>query len=390
VNKVADAVVIGGGINGCCTAYYLAKKGVKKIILIEKGHIASGPTGRSSGIVRQHYSHRTLSAMARDSVKVWQDFANEVGGDAGFVQCGVVFLASEKDRDSFRKAVAMHQQLGIRESLLTAGELKEMEPEICAEDISLGAYELDGGYADPTLAANSYCEAAQREGVEVLKKSEVTALKLARGKIEGVVTNQGGIRTEVVINVAGPWGARIAAMAGVHIPIKASRHAVIVLQRPASWRTPTPVWLDLVTGWYFKPERSASMIVGSIRDTEDEADVEDYSTIPSFQETETYAAAILKRFPMMEGGLAQGGWAGLYDVTPDWQPVIDRIPEVRGFYCAVGFSGHGFKIGPAVGRVMADLVVDGKCDSYDISLFRHSRFQQNQSSRGAYNFGIIG
>jgi sarcosine oxidase, subunit beta len=390
VSTVADAVVIGGGINGCCTAYYLVKRGVKKIILVEKGHIASGPTGRSSGIVRQHYSHRTLSAMARDSVKVWQDFANQVGGDAGFVQCGVVFLAGEKDADSFRKTVAMHQQLGIRENLLTADELKDMEHEICTDNISLGAYELDGGYADPTLAANSYCEAAQRNGVEVLKKTEVTALKLERGRIESVVTNHGEISTEVVINVAGPWGARIAAMAGVQIPLKASRHPVVVLQRPSTWRARTPVWIDLVTGGYFKPERSTSIVVGSIQDTEDEADMEDYSTIPSFQETETYSAAILKRFPVMEGGLAQGGWAGLYDVTPDWQPVIDRIPEIEGFYCAVGFSGHGFKIGPAVGNVMADLVIDGKCNRYDINLFRYARFQQNQSSRGAYDFGIIG
>jgi len=391
MNKTADAVIIGGGINGCCTAYYLAKRGMQNVVLVEKGHIASGPTGRSSGIVRQHYTHETLAAMARDGVNTWKNFVEEVGGDAGFVKCGVIFFAGEKDADVLRNTVAMHQRIGIRENLLSADELKKMEPGLYADDIAWGAFELDGGYADPALAANSFCEAAEREGVEVMRKTLVTSLKIDQGKITGVRTSKGEISTNIVINVAGPWGGRIAAMAGVDIPIKVSRHPVVILQKPASWRKPTPVWCDLITGWYFKPERNAAMMVGSMQDSDDTADIDGYSTIPSYQETETFSSAILKRFPVMEEGCSQGGWAGLYDVTPDWQPVVDQISEVQGFYCAVGFSGSGFKIGPSVGRVMAELVLDGKCTSYDIDLFRHARFQQKHSSRGAYGgLGIVG
>jgi sarcosine oxidase subunit beta len=205
-----------------------------------------------------------------------------------------------------------------------------------------------------------------------------------------VVTDKGEIATRCVINVAGPWGKDIAKMVGIEIPMKASRHPVIILERPPQWRTPTPVWGDLINGWYFKPERDAAIMVGSIRDIDDDVDIENHATLPSYEETETYSAAALKRFPVMESGLARKGWAGLYDVTPDWQPVIDRIPEVDGFYCAVGFSGHGFKIGPAVGRIMSELVVDGACKSYDIALFRYARFQEKSSSRGAYAYGIVG
>jgi sarcosine oxidase subunit beta len=391
MDKTADAVVIGGGINGCCTAYYLAKKGMKNIVLVEKGHIASGPTGRSSGIVRQHYTHETLAAMARDGVNVWKNFADEIGGDAGFVKCGVIFFAGEKDAELLQKTVAMHQRIGIREELLSAAELKKMEPALFADDIAWGAYELDGGYADPALAANSFSEAAEREGVTVMKKTPVTGLKIDARKIKGVITTKGDISTDVVINVAGPWGGQIAAMAGVHIPIKASRHPVVILQKPTNWRKSTPVWCDLVTGWYFKPERNTAMMIGSMHDFDDAADIDGHSTVPTYQEIETFSDAILHRFPIMEEGAAQGGWAGLYDVTPDWQPVVDKISEVQGFYCAVGFSGSGFKIGPSVGRVMAELVIDGKCTSYDIDLFRHARFQQKQSSRGAYGgLGIVG
>lgn len=390
MDRTADAVVIGGGINGCSTAYCLAKRGVKRVVLLEKGHIASGPTGRSSGIVRQHYSHETLAAMARDSVKVWKNFADEVGGDAGFVPCGVVFMAGERDAAALGATVAMQQRIGINARIVPVGDLKKIEPALHVDDLACGAYEPDGGYADPALAANSFAEAAEREGVTILRKTSVTGLTIERGHIQGVLTRGGAISSPVVINVAGPWGGAIAAMAGAHIPIKVSRHPVLVLQRPARWRTPTPVWGDLVNGWYYKPERHTTMMVGSLHDIEDAVDPDDHSTVPSYGEIEEYSSAILKRFPIMDEGAAQGGWAGLYDVTPDWQPVIDRMPGVEGFYSAVGFSGHGFKIGPAVGRAMAELVVDGICGSYDLDLFRYSRFEEHQSSRGAYGFGIVG
>jgi glycine/D-amino acid oxidase-like deaminating enzyme len=206
----------------------------------------------------------------------------------------------------------------------------------------------------------------------------------------GVTTSAGEISSPVVINVAGVWGGHIAAMAGANIPIKASRHPVVLVRRPTSWRNPTPVWADLLTGWYFKPERNTAMMVGSLADTSDDVDPDNHATTPTFAEIEEYSAGALTRFPILEEGAAQGGWAGLYDVTPDWQPVIDRIPHVDGFFCVVGMSGHGFKIAPAIGQSVAELVLDGACKSYDLSLFRYSRFAEHQSSRGAYGFGIVG
>jgi glycine/D-amino acid oxidase-like deaminating enzyme len=390
MSRTADVVVIGGGINGCTTAYALAARKVTRVVLVEKGHIASGPTGRSSGIVRQHYSHATLAAMARDSVDVWEHFADLVGGDAGFVRCGVVFAAGATQEPALRATVAMQQRLGITASVLSVGELQELERAFDAADLTCAAYEPGGGYADPALAASSFAQAAERLGVEILRKTSVLGLTRAGGRVTGVETTAGPISAPTVINIAGVWGGRVAAMAGAHIPIHVSRHAVVILRRPATWRGPTPVWADLATGWYFKPERETAMMVGSLADTTDDVDPDDYATTPTFAEIEEYAAGALRRFPVMEEGAAQGGWAGVYDVTPDWQPVIDRVPGLEGFYCAVGFSGHGFKIGPAIGRAVAELVLDGACRTYDLSLFRYSRFQEQQSSRGTYNFGILG
>ncbi len=389
--RTADVVVIGGGINGCSIAYHLRQRGIRNIVLVEKGHVASGPTGRSSGVVRQHYTTETLSAMARDSVRVFEHFADDVGGDAGFVQCGVVFLSASESASVLASTVEMHRRIGINESLLSPDELKAMEPELFLEDVACGAYDPAGGYADPTLAANSFADAARRLGVEILPRTTVTALLVDEGKIAGVTTDKGGIASEVVINAAGPWGAKLAATVGVEIPLTITRHPVVVMQRPAAWRKPTPVWGDLIGGWYFKPDGGdTGMMVGSVRDDDRSVDADAYHDTPTHEELDAASEAIVRRFPVMQEGTARKGWAGIYDVTPDSQPVIDRIDRVQGFYCAFGFSGHGFKIGPAVGRIVSDLVVDGQCSRYDISIFRHDRFQRGDLHPGGYRYSIIG
>ena len=392
MTRTADAVVIGGGINGCSIAYHLKKRGLQSVILLEKRHIASGPTGRSSGIVRQHYTLEPLATMARDSLQVFQDFSEQVGGSAGFVQTGAVFLSSERLAPALRETVEMQQRLKIRAEVLTPDELHDMAPALAHEDVACAAYEPDAGYADPALAANSYAEAAKQAGVELRQRTTVTDLRIDRGRISGVDTDRGLFSTGTVINVAGPWGGEIAAMAGARIPILPSRHPVVLFQRPPQWRVQTPICIDLINGAYFKPEGKTGLVAGSIKaeDGEVRADVDSYAEIPSYDEVAAFSEAALKRYPVMAEGRAQGGWAGLYDGTPDWQPVIDRVPEVEGFFCAAGFSGHGFKLAPAVGTIVSDLVLAGECLRYDISVFRYDRFQSGELSSGKYEFSIIG
>lgn len=390
MRETADVVVIGGGINGTSTAYHLSLRGLRRVVLVEKDHIASGPTGLSSGVVRQHYSHEVLAAMARDSIKFWETIGESIGGDAGFVQCGVIFFAPAHSEDAIKQAVAMHNRIGIRERLLTAQELRAMEPMLYADDIGFGAYEPDGGYADPALAANSFASAALAKGVDIRRKTRVTGINVDGRGVSGVVTDKGTIETRHVVNVAGPWGGAIAAMAGARIPVRASRHPVVMLHRPPAWSHETPVWADLVNGWYFKPDGKTGMMVGSLHDIADAVDADAYARVPTADEVAAYSEAIVKRFPIMEEGTVHGGWAGLYDVTPDWQPVIDRVPGIDGFYCAVGFSGHGFKIGPSIGQALTEIIVDGRCTTYDLGIFRYDRFGEHRSSRGAYEFGIVG
>jgi glycine/D-amino acid oxidase-like deaminating enzyme len=291
--QTADVVVIGGGINGCSIAYRLARNGAGNVVLIEKGHIASGPTGRSSGIVRQHYTIETLAAMARDSVRVFQNFAELVGGHAGFVQAGVVFTSGQADATSLQAVVEMHRRLGIRESLLS---------------LAGGCYEPDGGYADPALTAKSFSEAAARDGATLMRRTRVTGLQTQAGRIAGVVTDKGEIATRTVVNAGGPWGAEIAAMAGAEIPIYVTRHPVVILRRPVAWRTKTPVWLDLAEGWYFKPEGQVGLMAGSIHNMgEDQGvSIETYSTVPTYQEDREIRGSHAGALPGNGGGHGAG------------------------------------------------------------------------------------
>jgi len=389
MRRTADIVVIGAGINGCAIAWHLAKRRPGRILLLDRGFVACGQTGRSNGIVRQHYTIPTLAQMARDSLDVFENFRYRVGGNAGFHSCGYAVLCGFENAALLAKTVEMHRRLGIRVSLLSAEELKEFEPQLSVEDVACGAYEPGGGYADPVLASHSFCEAARRERVELLTSVEVLGLRVERARIAGIVTTDGEIATRTVVNAAGPWGASIAASAGVTLPVRVTRHAVTVFRRPATWRQPTPVWADLTVGRYFKPDETGMLMVGSLEDDQGSVDPDMADELTSAPEMSAASVATVHRFRVMEEGLAQRAWAGLFDATPDGLPILDRAPGVEGLFCAFGFSGHGFKLAPAVGQIVSEQVVDSACHSYDTGVFRADRFARGHLHRGGYAYSIV-
>ncbi len=190
---------------------------------------------------------------------------------------------------------------------------------------------------------------------------------------------------------AGPWGSRPSRPVGASVPLVATRHAVVVLERPPDWSDPATVWLDIAHGWYYKPEGPRGLLVGGMPiDAERSVDPDAYTEAPTFDEIEEHAAAAVARFPILSHAVARGGWAGVYDVTPDGQPVIDVVDDVPGLVLAFGFSGHGFKLAPAVGLAVSQLVTDGKCAAYDLRPLRRTRFEEAAATRGAYAYSIVG
>lgn len=390
MSAASDVVVIGGGIMGCATALELARRGAS-VTVVEKGALASGSTGRSSAIVRQHYSNPLTARMARWGLDVFRDFDERVGGPCGFVGCGFLILVPAKDADGLSANVALQRGVGIDTRILGPEEIREVLPGVDPSDLVAAAWEPDAGYADPHLTTSGLAEAAKRHGARFLFNTEVTGIRFGGGCVAGVETATGLVPSGAVVNCAGPWGARVASLAGVEVPLDACRAQVSVYGRPQGHRGPHPVVLDFAHASYFRPETGDLMLVGLIDPSEAE-DVVDPDRYPEHTDRgfdEMVGARWASRCPAMEDAQVRRGYAGLYEITPDWHPVMDEVPAGSGHFLCTGFSGHGFKLAPAVGVTTAHMVL-GETPLFDPRPFRLSRFAEGDLVRGRYEYSITG
>ncbi|MBM4423900.1 MAG: FAD-binding oxidoreductase [Chloroflexi bacterium] len=391
MNQTADVVIIGGGIMGASTAFRLAERGVK-VTLVEKSFLAGGSTGKSSAIVRQHYSNETTACMALYSLRIFQNFSEIVGGECGFAQTGFVALAAAKDREGLIANVQLQQGVGINTKMLSRAELREMAPGMADLDSVAAAYEPEGGYADPSLTTASFGEAAKRLGAKILQETEVTGVIMQSGRAKGVVTNKGEISAGAVVNAAGPWGARVAKMIGVDLPIQPCRVQVSFFEAPPDEKPAPHVFADFPNVTYFRPETGGMTLIGSIDPSEANAhvDPDHHNERVDFDFIVEMGTQLAKRFPCMERGNSRGGYAAVYDVTPDWHPVIDEVPAGSGFFIAAGHSGHGFKLGPAVGAMVADMITGDETEDLNPAMFRFGRYAEGKPVRGRYEYSIAG
>jgi sarcosine oxidase subunit beta len=220
-----DVIIIGGGITGTSTAFQLAKRG-HKVTLLEKKHLGAGSTGRTGGIIRQHYSNRITAQMALRSLHVWRDFDEQVGGDCGWVQTGALFIIGPNDVEGLHANVTLQRSVGINVDILDAQAIREFAPYFAMEDIGAAAYEPDAGYADGAMAATAFANRARDLGAEIHQGIEVQAITTRSGRITGVETNEGTFSAPVVVNAAGPWGTKLARTAGYETPAEPSRHQI--------------------------------------------------------------------------------------------------------------------------------------------------------------------
>jgi sarcosine oxidase subunit beta len=386
-----DVIVVGGGINGASIAFNLAKEGLK-VTLIEKDFIAAGPTGRSSAIIRQHYSHEVTARMALRSLQIFQNFDDVVGGDPDFHQVGFLIAARSQDVDTLKANIALQQGVGINTRLVSPQEVKELEPHASIEGIAAAAYEPESGYADPAATTSAYAGRARDLGADLLLGTRVQAVLVEGGRAIGVETNKGTCQAGAVVLAAGPWTPLVSQTAGIQLPIKASRHQVATFRRPAEFERHM-VFAAFADEVYIRPETGGLMLVGSIEpeEAEDEvADPDNFNERVDFDIVADYSERVARRYPVMERGTSAGGWASLYDITPDWHAIMGVLPGVVGLYCVAGTSGHGFKLGPAVGEMMTDLIVNGEKPEADINMFSARRFAEGKRVAGKYEYSIVG
>ena len=382
----ADVVIIGGGVTGTSIAFHLAARGVRDVIVVDKSFVASGATGKSSACVRQHYSTAETCRMIRYSLDVFQRFEALTGGHAcGFRRTGYLLGVDERMREPMEASVALQRSEGIETRLVSLSEMREIEPRLWTEDLVAGCYEPDSGYCNPAETAQGFARAARARGARILEETEVLSVLTDGSRVTGVHTTRGEILAPRVVNAAGLWGARIGAMTGVEVPITVCRHKINIVTWPEAARRPHPMVYDFVSNIYTRPELGEHILVGGLdaEESHDLADPDRYKEGVSLDESTEALARVSHRFPVLTEGRIARGYAGCFDVTPDWHPVMDRVgPE--GSYMAVGFSGHGFKLSPAVGDMMAALITEGPGGHPDLPTFRLARFAEGKPIRGTY------
>ena len=387
MSTTADAVIVGGGVMGCSIAYSLASTGMTDIVLLERDVLASGSTGRSQAMLRMHYSNEVTTRLAWESLRVFRDFDRMVGGTSGYVRTGYLLIVGPDDRHALEENVAMQRCVGVDTSVVDVDDLRTIAPMCVFEDGEAVAYEPQSGFADPYLVATTYAARARDMGVAVRTAECVRRFDLAGDRITGVRTHSERFQAPVVVLAAGPWSGPLLKGVGVDAGLQTVRHQVIVLRRPADQAPGHPSIGDVVNSLSARPELGNLTMIG-IGETE-VAGPEEFDQSVDLSVVEEASGGLVRRMPGMADATFRGGWSGLFTTTPDWHPFLDRVPGVEGLYCAAGFSGHGFKLAPMVGVVMAELVLEGRSTTIDISQLGFDRFKEGRPMRSRYGMSVL-
>src|SRR2546428_4835260 len=375
--RTANVVIVGGGVHGASLAYHLARKKAGRVVLIEKKFVASGPTGRSTALVRRLQAVASGPRPAGGAAAGSRHWKDVVGGDGdpGFQKVGLLALAGPDKALHLRHNALQAQKLGAGVALISPADVKALVPAANVDDVALAAYEAESGYADPSSTANALVNRARELGATIVQYRHVDAIRTAGAKVVGVRSEGADIDAPVVVNCAGLWADRLLRPLGIEVSIKPERHQMCFFRRPGGFGV-HPAVVDTVLMTYMRPEHGDLTIHGKLS-YDEIVDPDDYNEGVDPDQIVQNAELIAHRFPVMEHGLAMGGYSGLYDATPDHHPVLGAIPEYAGLFADFGWSGHGFKHSPVIGDILSDVVLHGRAKDYDLTPFRWTRFREN-------------
>ncbi len=381
MTRRAEIVVIGGGVNGLGCAYNLARRGVRDIVVLEKGYIGSGSTGRCGAGVRQQWGLEENIVLARESVKIFEGLSGELGFNVMFRQGGyLVLIYDEREHGLISKTIPLQNRLGVPTRLVTPREIASIVPGINTAGVLAGAYCPTDGLCYPYAVLWGYAEAARRLGVEIAAHTEVTRLASRDDGTYDVATDKGIFNAPIVVNVAGAWSKNIAAMIGIEIPTTPVRHEIAVTESLKPFLE--PMVISTKKDFYFSQSLRGE-VVGGVGDPDEQAS---YSTASSPDFLFRYASALREVFPALGKVRIIRQWAGLYDMTPDARPILGTVDGYKGYYHACGFCGHGFMISPMVAKLLCELITTGRT-SIPIDTLGLTRFSKGPLTRDPYVVG---
>ena len=386
MSQTADVVVVGGGVNGASIAYALAARGVK-VVLVEKGALASGASGRSSALVRMHYTNEGDARLAWASFPVFKHWAELMGGPAVFTHTGFVNVVGPRYADNLRRNVEMLQGLGVNTTALTGQELKELQPFAHVDDVGAAAYEPESGYANPAETVEGFRRRAIELGARILPWTAVTRVVREESRVTGVETSAGRIDAGSVIVAAGAWSTRLCQEFGLALPARAKAIDTVAVTRPPELRNPHMVFIDNIQGNYFRPEAGGLTLVGvPCQEWDIEPDTLG-AGLPA-QASDLGARLLMHRIPSMERATLARGYRAFDGYSADRHAILGRVDGLDGLLLATAFSGSGFKIAPAVGMCMAELVTEGRAKTVDIEPFSLRRFAEGRTVEGPYPYAV--
>jgi sarcosine oxidase subunit beta len=383
--KTADILIVGAGVMGASIAFYLAQRKAGRIVILDKAHVGSGGSGRSSALVRMHYRFPPEVQLALISLHIFERWSDVVGEPALFQKTGFVRIVHANEAERIRLNVEMQKRLGVNVRLIDRQELRELEPDWRLDDVDLAAYEPDSGYGDGAGVANDFLARARDFGVTYLPRTQVLNLLHENGRTLGVRTGQGEIHAPIVIAAAGPWTRSLFRDAGFDLPIETEFHQVAILKKAPDMHTGGCACIDSGSATYFRPDGPDKFLVGDFYGTRP-IDPDDFPQRPSDESLETLIERACLRLPKLANAEVLRGVTGVYDMTPDSRPLMGEIPAIRGLYTCAGFSGMGFKISPTVGLVMSELILEGRSTTVDITSFRPQRFAEGQPIKAEYEY----
>ena len=386
MRQSADVVIAGGGCMGCSVAWHLAQRGITNVVLLERElQLATGSTGKNAGGFRHQFSNSANIELSIESIALMKNFEEIVGTPIDFHQDGYLFLLSKAAQvDIFKKNVALQQKHGVDVRFVSNDEARELSPGIDLTGVKGATFCPADGVADPNGVTMGFAKGAQAKGVEIVRDCEVTGAKLAGNRVTLVRTSKGDIATPIFINAAGPWAKSIGRFLGVDVPVEPERRHIFIASAPGggSWDEPRNAGrvprskilvIDFDSTFYF--HREGGGLLFGMGDPEER---------PGFDITVRWdflpkvIEVAMRRLPALTDAAVSHAWAGLYEMTPDHNPIIGPSADVEGFYTIAGFSGHGFQHAPAAGRILADMIA-GRDPNFDVSPFDLDRFSRKST-----------
>jgi sarcosine oxidase, subunit beta len=372
--RTAEVVIVGAGIMGASIAYHLAARGCADVLILEKEETEiTGSTARSAAGVRHQFSSEVNVRLSLYSIERLKRFAEEIGGHSGLQQVGYLFLINDQAAwEQYRASAAMQNRLGARVEVLTPEEAARFIPETRTDDLLGATFGPDDGYCDPHGVALGYLNRARELGVRLARATPATGIASSGGRVTAVETPSGPVSCAAVVNAAGSWAGTVGALAGLDVPVRPYRRCVYVTEPFAAIPGPTPLTVDVATGFYLRKEHD-NVLFGKSNPAEPPG----YNLAVDWEWLDTVLEAGLARFPVLErAGLAEKlCWAGAYEITPDHMPILGRHPDLEGYVDASGFSGHGIMHSPATGLLIAEEILDGRAHTIDIDELRITRFR---------------